>query len=268
MADSTPGAPDEPANTVFRETLGSGDPVTVLAHGLAGAADDCRPWAAALPGTAVLLELRGHGRSAPVPETGWDYETFATDIESVANETGARQAVAVSVAACALLSWMAREPARFDRVVLVLPAALDKVRSDEASERLAAIGRHATAGDKAAITAGLLAELPPEVAETRLARIWASRRASRLVATPPPLPSTALQAPVADVPALAKVTAEVLVLAERGDALHPVEIAEAVAAAIPGSRLVVMEHGALHWTARAEVTALIAAHLGGKPDQG
>ena len=251
---------------IFREVLGTGDPVTIFAHGLAGTADDCRPWANAVTGTAVLLELRGHGRSGPVPDEGWSYDTFAADLEGVAEETGAHQAVAVSVAACALLSWLSREPERFDRVVLVLPAALAEVRVDAASERLAGLGRMALAGDSKAITAALLAELPAVVAESRLARIWASRRASRLVTTPPPLPRADLAPPVTDVSALAAVTAEVLVLAERGDPLHPEAIAIQVADAIPRSRLVVMEHGALHWTARAEVTALIAEHLDGRPD--
>ena len=235
--------------------------MTLLAHGLAGAADDCRPWAQALPGTRVLVELRGHGRSPAVPEGGWDYDTFVDDLAAVADDCGARQAVAVSVSACAVLRWLTRDPGRFDRLVLALPAALDAPRSDDASERLADLGRHAAAGDSKTLAAGLLAELPAGVADTRLARIWAARRASRLVAAPPPLPRPDLGAPVPDVGRLGAVTADVLVLAEEGDPLHPVVIAERVVAALPRARLEVLPHGALHWTARDQTAALMAAHL-------
>lgn len=53
----------------------------------------------------------------------------------MADAHGATQALGVSMGAGALLWLLAREPARFSRVVLLLPAALDGPRTDAAAPR-------------------------------------------------------------------------------------------------------------------------------------
>lgn len=53
----------------------------------------------------------------------------------MADAHGATQALGVSMGAGALLWLLAREPARFSRVVLLLPAALDGPRTDAAALR-------------------------------------------------------------------------------------------------------------------------------------
>lgn len=246
---------------VVYELVGEGAPVTVYGHGLAGTADDCRPWASSVPGTGVLVELRGHGRSGAVPPGGWDYATYADDLLAVADEVQATGAVAVSVSSGALLRVMARHPDRFAAAVLALPAALDSPRSDASVLRLTSLGALAALADVDGIAAAMLAELPAEVADSRLARIWARRRAARLVAAPPPYPKEELAPPLHSAAQLAEVATPTLVLGEIGDPLHLASIAEAVAAALPDARLELHPHGAMFWTQRDEMAKRVGEHL-------
>lgn len=246
---------------VAYEVVGDGLPVTVYGHGLAGTADDCRPWAASVPGTGVLLELRGHGRSGGVPADGWDYGTYAEDLLNVAHETKATCAVAVSVSSGALIRVMADHPRRFDAAVIALPAALDSPRSDASVSRLTSLGDLAVVADVDALTAALLAELPADVTESRLARIWASRRAARLVDAPPPYPKENLRPPLSDAGLLSGTTTPTLVLGEMGDPLHLSSLAEELAAALPNARLELHPHGAMFWTQREEMAKRVSEHL-------
>jgi len=239
--------------------LGAGEPVTVLAHGLAGSVAETRPLATGLPGTRVLLTFRGHGSSAPLPG-GWTYDDLADDLAAVADATGASRALGLSLGTGALLRLLLREPTRFTRVALVLPAALARTRGDAATQRLRHLAAAMLADDAEAVLALLLQELPASLRREPLVRTLLARRARALAGTPPPFPRTA-EPPVARVTDLARVGVPTLVLAQRGDPLHPVRIARAVAAALPTAQLRVLVPGGVFWTARAEATAALATHL-------
>lgn len=110
--------------TLHVEVDGSGEPVTVVAHGLT---NNCRELAVLtplLPGTAVRFDFRGHGRSS-APETGYAFRDFAGDLDAVARAYGATCAVGTSLGAGAIANLVSREPGRFERMVWLLPAALD-----------------------------------------------------------------------------------------------------------------------------------------------
>ena len=50
--------------------FGTGDPVTVFAHGLAGSVSETKPLAMPLKGTRVLFNFRGHGGSDALRTAG------------------------------------------------------------------------------------------------------------------------------------------------------------------------------------------------------
>ena len=109
---------------------------------------------------------------------------------------------------------------------------------------------------------GLVA-LQPEAAQGRSdVRLWARRHAADIGAS---AVSDALrQLPgkpvLASLDALRKVTASVLVLAQRGDEVHPVEAAEELAAVLPGARLEVSDVPWI-WGGRSQLRTTVSGFL-------
>ena len=69
---------DGPDCSLWVETEGSGQPVTVFAHGVTSSVAELQPLAARAPGTRVLFDFRGHGRSESPPEAaGYDHRDLA-----------------------------------------------------------------------------------------------------------------------------------------------------------------------------------------------
>lgn len=236
--------------------VGDGPPVTVFAHGIGGSVAESRPLAAPLPGTRVLLTLRGHGRSAPLPD-GWEYDDYAADIAAVADATGATRALGVSLGAGALLRLVATTPDRFDRLAFVLPAALDRPRGDAATERLRRLGHALAAADVDAAAAMLLEDVPAALRSTRAAQVLVRRRAQDLTLAVPPAPRGNVR-PLESAAVLAAVRAPALVLGQREDPLHPEEVARALAAALPAGRLVLLPPGGVFWGDRGDAARALA----------
>jgi pimeloyl-ACP methyl ester carboxylesterase len=234
---------------------GEGLPVTLLVHGIAGSRDDSLSLANALTGTRVLVSLPGHDDAEDLPPGGWDWELFADELRQAVVETGATGAIGVSAGAGALLHLVEREPALLQRLVVALPAVVDTPRGDQATERLAAWGPLIASADVAALTARLLADLPPVVAEHRAAGIWALRRARLLCSRAPAYPALGVGAPVKD---LAGLQVQLLVIAQEDDELHPLPVALALAGAVQGAQLAVLPPAGMFWTARERVGALLA----------
>src|SRR4029079_5634334 len=88
---------------------GSGAPVTVFAHGLAGGIPDTRPLGSAVAGTRVFFQFRGHGRSDS-PAGPWTFGALAADLAAVADSAAAPRAVGVSLGAGALCRLLAHAP--------------------------------------------------------------------------------------------------------------------------------------------------------------
>jgi pimeloyl-ACP methyl ester carboxylesterase len=233
-------------------TAGSGDPVTVFAHGLANSADDTRPLGSAVRGTRVFVNFSAS-----------TYAALAAELRKVVDEVGATRALGVSMGGGAILRLLADDPQRFERLVFFLPGSLDTSRQGAAAHRLATLAGAAARGDVDAIVSQLLAEMPPEIAVRREAEAFARRQASAMVDGPAAravqqLPYTV---PVEDASVLTDVKAPALVIAQRDDRAHPVEVAECLAAALPNATLHVFDQPAAMWTARPELRERISGFL-------
>jgi len=239
--------------------LGTGDPVTVFAHGLGGTSAETRPLAARVPGTRILLNFRGHGDSDALPG-GWDYDLLAADLLAVADHVGATACVGLSVGSGALMRVLRDDPLRFDRLAFVLPAALDATRSDGASLRLASLGQAIDAGDAAQVAALLLAEVPAPLRGSRAVPLLLQRRATDLVRRPAPVPLHA-DRPLRDRSVLSAVPAGALVVGQADDPLHPLALARELAELLPSASLLALPAGGVFWTATRAVQTALAQHL-------
>jgi pimeloyl-ACP methyl ester carboxylesterase len=251
-------APSGVVGDVSFVVLGDGGPVTVFAHGLGGSVAETRPLATRVAGTRVLLDFRGHGDSAEQPE-GWDYDTLADDLLSVADAVGASQAVGLSLGAGALLRALTRDPSRFRKLTFVLPAAIDDTRRDGATERLHRLGAAITAVDARAVADVLLEELPLEVRSRRGVDALVLRRAQQLVTKPAPAPRLE-DRPLHDRTLLAALDVPTLVVTQEKDALHPADLGRDLAAAI-GADLLELPEGGVFWTDAKRLQSALADHL-------
>ena len=242
---------------------GSGTPVTLAAHGLGASIPETRPLLSGVAGTRVLFAARGHGGS-PLPDGPFDYAALAADLVSVADAAGATRALGVSMGAGTLLRLLSVSPERFERVVLFLPAAIDAPRTDSAVRRLLALADALAAADLAAVEREVLLELPPYLRDTPVARTYVATRARFLLASPGAtraLRELPAVTPVADRSALAAVSAEVLVLAQEKDALHPAQVARELVGVLPKARLVVFDEPGVVFRERARLRSLVSAFL-------
>lgn len=248
---------------------GNGLPVTLFAHGLGGSIASTRPLTSGVSGTRALLHMRGHGssRSPEGSDPGrWTYRDFGADVRAVADEVGATRAFGVSLGAAALLTVVLQETDRFDRLVLHLPALLDRPRSVAAQQRWDDLRVRARAGDVTGIEDLLSEELPLERRSEREAQAYLRARARALVDSPAMhLPRLLVGATVLpELRALSRVTAPALVTTQDDDLVHPVAIAEQLAAALTNARLHVFPRGALV-TARREVRETFSSFLNDAP---
>jgi pimeloyl-ACP methyl ester carboxylesterase len=116
-------------------TTGSGTPSTVFAHGVTGSIGSTRPFGSGVEGSRTFFHFRGYGASAPAVEP-LTYEALAADLRAVADHVGATRAFGVSMGAGALCRLLASTPLRFERLVLALPAAVDRPLTDDAPDSL------------------------------------------------------------------------------------------------------------------------------------
>jgi pimeloyl-ACP methyl ester carboxylesterase len=264
-----------PSGPVEYLRTGSGEPVTVLVHGLAGSVAQTRPFGSGLPGTKVLPHLRGHGGTAVPAEGPGTYADLAAEVDAVRAATGATRALGVSLGAGALLRSLAAAaaagaPLPYERVVLALPAALDvpAPEQDPGRRRLLDLADALAARDAVRAAALLRDQQPEAVRRLPSVGLWARRRAAEIVGPvlPPVLRAFAEAAPLEGLtdPAtvLAAVRLPVLVLAQEGDDAHPVGQARRLAAALPGAELVVLPPGGVLWTGRDRLREVLTAFLG------
>lgn len=242
---------------------GTGAPVTVVAHGFGAGTADTRPLLGGVTGTTVFPSARGHGGS-PLRDGPHDYDALGRDLEAVADGHAATQAMGVSMGAGALLSLLARRPDRFTRVVLLLPAALDRPRAGDAVRDRRGLAQALDAGDEAAVAAAVAQELPADLHDAPGARRHLAARTASLLSSPglgTLARALAHDVPVTDRSALAPVSAEVLLLAQEGDPLHPADVARDLAAVLPRARLVVFDRAGAAVRERARLRALVSAFL-------
>ncbi|MET9020742.1 alpha/beta hydrolase [Actinopolymorpha sp. NPDC004070] len=236
---------------------GSGSPTTVFAPGLGGSVEQTRPFGSGVRGTRAFLEANEKSGQHLT------YADLAGDVRRIADELGAARAVGVSLGAGAILRLLATAPDRFERVVLLLPAALDRPRSARIATRMRAAAGDADRGDVDAVAAALRA-LQPASARDRADVVAWSRDRARALAGPAfarVLRAFADQQPLADRGVLTGCTAPVLVVGQDGDEAHPADVARETAAALPNAELVVFPPGGLLWEHRAATRERISAFL-------
>jgi pimeloyl-ACP methyl ester carboxylesterase len=243
-------------------TSGAGEPVTVFAHGLGQGIAETRPLGSGVAGRKVYLHFRGHGRSAS-PGGRWTYRELARDLRAVADLEGATRALGVSLGAGALAALIADHPTRFDRVVFFLPAALTGPAPPAGRARLGALLAAAEAQDAAALADAISPELPGSVRGTPAGWSYLRQRIDQIVhfGLGAGLAGLADDAPVPDPTTLAAVPAPALVIGCRNDDLHPVAVAEALAAALPNGRLHVYDRPGILWHERVDLRERIASFL-------
>lgn len=255
-----------PAGSLEALTTGRGEPHTLFVHGLAGSITSTRPYASAVRGTRSFVHLRGHG-SSPMPSGEWGYAELGEEVRAAADAVGARRALGVSMGAGALLALLAQDPDRFDRVVLVIPAALDKPRADPGMSGLSRLADRLEAGDVDGAAAEVLAEQPSEVRDDPAVIDWSQDRARELASWGEGLVRALRVVPGATPidgsarTALSAVRCPVLVLAQVDDPVHPVAVAEEIAAALPDGILRVMGPGGIMWAHRHDSRELVGGFL-------
>lgn len=228
--------------TIHVEVDGDGPPVTVFAHGLTNSAQELAAFTPFLAGTKVRFDFRGHGRSS-VPDAGvYRFADFARDLDAVATEYRATRAVGTSLGAGAITNLIAREPHRFERIVFLLPAALDvplaehrdfdrtaelleTLSKDQAIEAILSSAGRAETYERAPWLRELDTLLWQDMNPVGVAR--AIREVIRDVA-------------VAERDLLRRVTAPTMIICREGDSIHPAELGRTLAQLMPHTELIVL----------------------------
>jgi 3-oxoadipate enol-lactonase len=246
------------------EIDGEGEPVTVLAHGLTNTCRELARMTPFVPGTKVRFCFRGHGHSSS-PETGYRFEDFARDLEAVASEYGATRAVGTSLGAGALCHLLASRPDRFERLVFLLPAGLDRPFRDtaqflhtaellETKPREEAVEAILSEPERLAMYERFPTMRDVDAATWDHADLKALAQAIREICRDYPLSDREL---------LRKVEAPTLVISRDGDPTHPARVGRIIAEVVPNAELLeypddVTMYGSIPDIVQ-RVTALIAS---------
>jgi pimeloyl-ACP methyl ester carboxylesterase len=179
----------------------------------------------------------------------------------VADQTGATRALGVSLGSHALLALVAATPERFERLVFVLPAALDRRSPSEHGSDMADLVERR---DVEGLARMLVAWQPEAVRSLPAVRVWARRRADEIAGTPlaPALREMPDQVPLpGGLDPLLRVSVPALVIAQADDPLHPVAVAERLTGALPNARLEILEPGGVLWRDRGRLRDLVGGFL-------
>ncbi|GAA2696910.1 MULTISPECIES: alpha/beta fold hydrolase [Actinoplanes] len=240
---------------------GTGDPVTVFAHGLAGDIAGTRPLGSAVTGRRVFFHFRGHGRS-DIPPGPWSFGDLATDLRGVADLSGATRALGVSMGAGALCRLIAETPDRFERAVFYLPAPLDGRRSDAAVQRLNRMLASVESGEAAMIADAVEAELPASVRNTPAGWSYLRQRVDQLQRDGLAVELETLwpEPAVPDENLLRAFRGRALVIGCEGDEVHPSGWAERLATLLRAD-LQMYDRPTVLWTNRQELRDRISVFL-------
>jgi 3-oxoadipate enol-lactonase len=240
--------------TLHVEIDGDGDPVTLLAHGLTNSCLELADLTALVPGTKVRFCFRGHGHSSS-PETGYRFADFARDVDAVAKAHDARIAFGTSLGAGAIGHLVVREPSRFDKLVLLLPAGLD--RAFEYKDRMLRMASLIDGKSKEEAIESVLSD--PERVAGYLEMPWLRDFDQRLLAglNPVGVPRAIREViedwPIEDREDLRRVAAPTLIIAREGDVIHPAVVARILAEMMPNAELMLFDGAEEMYTAIPQI---------------
>jgi pimeloyl-ACP methyl ester carboxylesterase len=240
--------------TLHVEIDGDGDPVTLLAHGLTNSCLELADLTALVPGTKVRFCFRGHGHSSS-PETGYRFADFARDVDAVAKAHEARIAFGTSLGAGAIGHLVVREPSRFDKLVLLLPAGVD--RAFEYKDRMLRMASLVEGKSKEEAIESVLSD--PERVAGYLEMPWLRDFDRRLLAglNPVGVPRAIREViedwPIEDREDLRRVAAPTLIIAREGDVIHPAVVARILAEMMPNAELMLFEGAEEMYTAIPQI---------------
>jgi len=224
------------------EVEGGGEPVTVLAHGLTNSCMELAAFTPMAPGTKVRFCFRGHAHSG-TPEPGhYRFADFADDVDAVATTYGATRAVGTSLGQGAITHLLGRDPDRFERIVFILPAALDLTMTDHARFNHVADLLETLPVDEAveAIVADSKRraeyDQQPWLRELDLF-LWQDLNAVGVARS---IREITRDTAIGDRELLRAVTAPTLILCQEGDEIHPLELGVVLADLMPNAELIVM----------------------------
>ncbi len=200
-------------------------------------------------GSRVFVHLPGYGESPPLATP--TYAAIARLVRDSAAAVAATQAFGISLGAAIVTRLLLDEPGLLGRAVLALPTR-------PSAAPLTAIADALDSGQGAP----LLTEETGASPSIELQR-WASSQASTLQrwAVADTLRGLADDAPLPDSDRLADVDVPVLVLAQQGDAVHPLSAAHDVADKLPNATLEILPPGGLLWAHRSRVRELVSGFL-------
>jgi pimeloyl-ACP methyl ester carboxylesterase len=228
--------------TLHVEIDGDGEPVTLLAHGLTNSCLELADLTALVPGTKVRFCFRGHGHSSS-PQTGYRFADFARDVDAVAKAHNARIAFGTSLGAGAIGHLVVREPDRFDKLVLLLPAGLD--RALQHKDRMLRMASLIDGKSKEEAIESVLSD--PERVAGYLEMPWLREFDRRLLAglNPVGVPRAIREIiedwPIEDREDLRRVTVPALIIAREGDMIHPAIVARILAEMMPNAELMMFD---------------------------
>jgi len=219
------------------EVDGEGDPVTVLAHGLTNTCRELQRMTPLVAGSKVRFCFRAHGHSSP--GDAYSFGDFARDVEAVASRFGATRAVGTSLGAGAICRLLATRPDRFERLVFLLPAGLDRpFREKERFMRTAELLE--TKPPEEAIDA-ILSEPERQLLYERFPSMREFDRATwdhaDLQALAAAIRGVIEDHPIPDRELLRPVEAPTLLIAREGDPTHPARVARIMAELMPNAEL-------------------------------
>jgi pimeloyl-ACP methyl ester carboxylesterase len=247
------------------ERLGDG-PDFVFLHGLGSDAADIMEEMGPVTGFQLVLpDQRGHGGASPgVEERTFRLDDLVLDLDAVLGhpEVSAHVVGGGSMGAAVALRHALTRPRRYRALVLVAPA-IGAERAQAAdwivdvANRIDAIGLEATVVE---LRAAAVAQGMPESEAQALGHVWLRQDAGSL--------ANAMRAvhswrPFSSLTELNELELPVALVAVRDDLLHPVPVAEQIAAALPWSSLEVLpREDALVAGAIGKAVARRLAYLG------
>lgn len=234
----------EGARIRVREEGPRNAPPILLIHGYTFSLESWDAWAADLARDhrVIRFDLAGHGLSGPVPRGDYGTAARVRQLGKLMDKLGLARTTIAGNSFGGLVAWnfAARYPRRIDRLILVDSAAFSINGVTEKPVAVPpAMRAYLLDPQPAAVawSAGTIFAHPERLTPARLDQMRAmiARNGPALVAhleqftLPDPLPS------------LARIKAPTLILWGRADKVVPVAQAEQLAAAIPGSKLIIYD---------------------------